>query len=552
MNFGRYSSVASERSLLRRALLLATSLCALTFVKDAQAQLKIYYVRHAECGHNVKADWTGVPEDQWPDYVGDHESLTPAGKLELAALPAKLKQFGPFDFVAASPAWRARNTVLPFMKQSNLKGEVWPELNEIYNSSMVLSTELAAPTAEIFGQGRPIELTPEEAPYFSLRDGGQREFLAPKFPAGHVDKEGEAAVARLIQQRVIEMIKDRFGGSNKSILLSGHGSSGKGLLRMLTNDRQRECKASIANAGVWMVQQQPGGQFELKMYNDQRFEDGKPVGVSKQIDGADLSNIEPDKTVTYKMIDDVPLKLHCFEPKDHKASDQAPAVVFFFGGGWSGGSPKQFYQQARNLADRGMVAMSADYRVKSRNKTTPFECVADGKSAVRWVRQHAHELGIDPDRIVAAGGSAGGHVAACTGVIKGQESPGEDLTVSSVPNTMILFNPVLDTTDKGYGLKKVGKARATEISPCHHVRPGLVPTLIFHGTADKTVPFENANRFAQLMNEANNVCQLQAYDKAGHGFFNGVFFRSKTKDLAWYEQTMEETIEFLTLLGFLK
>ena len=92
-----------------------------------------------------------------------------------------------------------------------------------------------------------------------------------------------------------------------------------------------------------------------------------------------------------------------------------------------------------------MVAISADYRVKSRNQTTPFECVKDGKSAIRWVRQHAAELGVDPDRIVAAGGSAGGHVAACTGVIEGINEDGEDAAIRSVPNAMILFSILCST-----------------------------------------------------------------------------------------------------------
>ena len=107
-------------------------------------------------------------------------------------------------------------------------------------------------------------------------------------------------------------------------------------------------------------------------------------------------------------MDGVELKLHVFEPEGLKASDHRAAIVFFFGGGWTGGDAKQFYQQARAMSDRGMVAFSADYRVKGRNKTTPFECVKDGKSAIRWVREHAAELGVDPERIVAAGGSAGG------------------------------------------------------------------------------------------------------------------------------------------------
>ena len=259
----------------------------------------------------------------------------------------------------------------------------------------------------------------------------------------------------------------------------------------------------------------------------------------------------PNRSVTYKSVDGVELKMDVFEPSGIKPADRRPAIVFFFGGGWSGGSTRQFYQQAAAMAEQGMVAFSSDYRVKSRNKTTPFECVMDGKSAMRWVRQHAAEFGIDPQRIVAAGGSAGGHVAACTGVIEGHEEAGEDTGISSVPNAMILFNPVLDTTDKGYGAKSFKPDQQTEISPCHHVRKGIAPTILFHGTADKTVPFENAERFTKLMKDAGNECVLVPFDGKDHGFFNGSFFRKANGD-ADYDVTMKRSIEFLKAHGILK
>jgi acetyl esterase/lipase len=259
---------------------------------------------------------------------------------------------------------------------------------------------------------------------------------------------------------------------------------------------------------------------------------------------------QPDRLTTYKTVDGIELKLHAFEPAGLKAGDRRPAVVFFFGGGWSSGEAKQFYQQARTLADHGMVAFSADYRVKSRNQTTPFECAKDGKSAIRWVRQHAAQLGVDPDRIVAAGGSAGGHVAACTAVITGGDETGEYLKISSAPNALILFNPVLDTTERGYGAKNFKPEQQTDLSPCHHVRPGIVPTIIFHGTADKTVPFENAERFTRLMIDAGNTCVLVPFAGKDHGFFNGKFFRPSNNG-ADYDLTMQRSVEFLTTHRYL-
>jgi acetyl esterase/lipase len=259
---------------------------------------------------------------------------------------------------------------------------------------------------------------------------------------------------------------------------------------------------------------------------------------------------QPHDTIIYKHTGQGDLSLHCFYPNDYKKNDQRPAIVFFFGGGWVGGTPKQFYQQSTHLASLGIVCFSAEYRVRNRHKTSPFESVKDAKSAVRYLRQHAAELGINPAKIVAAGGSAGGHVAACTGVITGKDEAGENLTISSVPNAMVLFNPVLDTTEKGYGAEKV-KGRETEISPCHHVKKGIVPCILFHGTADKTVPYENAVRFDSLMLASGNDCDLVPTINKGHGFFNSSWFKKANKDED-YKKIMYELELFLWKHSYLE
>jgi acetyl esterase len=253
--------------------------------------------------------------------------------------------------------------------------------------------------------------------------------------------------------------------------------------------------------------------------------------------------------VVYKTIGDVELKLHIFEPPDRQSKELLPAIVFFFGGGWVGGTPTQFYHQCDYLASRGMMAISAEYRVRSRHGVTPFECIADGKSAIRWVRANATRLGVNPDKIVASGGSAGGHVAACTGVIDGLDEESEDRGISSKPNALVLFNPAVDLVE--FAEKRPSDERfkrAKEISPLQHITKGVPPCIIFHGTADRTVPFDSVKRFTEAMKKAGNACRLVSYEGKGHGFFN----IGREKDNDSFKKTLMEADKFLTSLGFLK
>ena len=160
----------------------------------------------------------------------------------------------------------------------------------------------------------------------------------------------------------------------------------------------------------------------------------------------------PDKIIEYyEPKPDTKLGLHVFYPENHNAKDKRTCVVFFYGGGWVSGDPSQFYGYSKYLASRGIVAISAQYRNKKFNKATPKQCVEDGREAIRYIREHAKELGVDPNKIIAGGGSAGGHVAAsiamCTTIDANPQSK-----IKSIPNGLILLNPVYNNAQKGgYG-----------------------------------------------------------------------------------------------------
>jgi acetyl esterase/lipase len=249
---------------------------------------------------------------------------------------------------------------------------------------------------------------------------------------------------------------------------------------------------------------------------------------------------------TYKQVGDVTLKIDIFEPKPKSAAKKYPAIVFFFGGGWVGGSPEQFRGQCEYFAGRGMIALAADYRVKKRHDTTPAECVKDGKSAMRWIRAHADQLGIDPTRIAAGGGSAGGHVAAAVANSPGFDEAGEDTSVSCRPDALVLFNPVFDNGPEGYGHERV-KEFFPAISPLHNLKPGAPPTIVFLGTADKLIPVATAKEYQAKMQENGDRCELRLYDGQPHGFFN---YRESTQ--AFYYRTLFEADKFLASLRWIE
>ena len=248
--------------------------------------------------------------------------------------------------------------------------------------------------------------------------------------------------------------------------------------------------------------------------------------------------------IVYKKIDSTILNLEVYYPNNMITGSSYPAMVFFFGGGWNGGNPHQFLEHAKYFSQKGIACFLADYRTKSPHGVTPFECLKDAKSAVRFIRLNAKKLNIDPDRIVAAGGSAGGHLAAATASIEDYNDGLDDLKISCIPNALVLFNPVIDNGPGGYGYERIGESYA-QFSPVHNIREGMPPTIIFLGTKDKLIPVETMKYFKKVMERVGSYCNLNLYKGKGHGFFNFKFRKQ-------YNKTIHRTEEFLMDQGYIQ
>lgn len=251
------------------------------------------------------------------------------------------------------------------------------------------------------------------------------------------------------------------------------------------------------------------------------------------------------KIVTYKTMSDASLALHIFEPTNGSAEKLHPAIVFFFGGGWTLGTPMQFYPECAHFAAEGFVAISADYRIASVNHTTPFASVADGKSAIRWIRQHAAQLEVDPNRIVAAGASAGGQVAAAAGIVPGLDEPGEDLSISSKPNALLLWYAAVDNGPNGCGYNLI-KDRYREISPLANISFKVPPVLFFLGTKDRCIPVKTALEFQKRVQQFGGRCDLKFFEGGGHPLYE---YRKGGSPLR--TETLRAADDFLADLKFL-
>mgnify|MGYP000580745260 CR=1 FL=1 len=243
--------------------------------------------------------------------------------------------------------------------------------------------------------------------------------------------------------------------------------------------------------------------------------------------GASGAGAPPDAKLVYRTAPNTrPLSLWCYWPQGHKPSDRRGAVLLFHGGSWRRGSPDALAPQARYFTTVGMVGCSAEYRLAEIDGTSLIDSTKDARSAMRWLKAHAPELGIDPARIVAGGGSAGGQLAAALATTQRVNSADDDMTIDPTPAALLLFNPALNFAYPGFlrgNLAGAPAAAGLSLSdllvadPVANVGSSVPPCLIFHGTVDDVVPIGAVQAFAEA---TGGACEVIAYEGEKHSFFH--------------------------------
>lgn len=196
-----------------------------------------------------------------------------------------------------------------------------------------------------------------------------------------------------------------------------------------------------------------------------------------------VEDTPPGEVHTYKEKDGVAREMEIYFPEGHDASgNTVPGIIMFHGGGWGGGHRKQFRYLCNYFASRGLVAATVSYKlakpakqVKGEKESRKRVCITDAKSAIRWYKQHADELGIDPNRIIAGGGSAGGHIALLATTNPGLNDPDDPGEFDTSVAAYLLFNPALSA----------GDAKDPQVDFLHHMKPDLPPAIAFFGSEDK-------------------------------------------------------------------
>ncbi|HAZ01625.1 MAG: hypothetical protein A2W90_07330 [Bacteroidetes bacterium GWF2_42_66] len=257
----------------------------------------------------------------------------------------------------------------------------------------------------------------------------------------------------------------------------------------------------------------------------------------------------------YKAIDTIKLAVDIFYSEEIIKNNDNTAILFFHGGGWASGSSEKFFTACERYARKGVVAFAVNYRLSNEGgkiphkDISPIESLMDAKSVVRWVRSNADKFGIDINKIVVSGQSAGGHLAISTAMIDEYNDESDDLSISCYPNTVVLFSAAVNTVQEwcDYLLAK-RRDKIWSISPAHHIKEGLPPMIHFHGSEDHIVPFWSVRYFKRDMENKGNLYELITCEGKRHLLAEG----SEEYSQYFNEDILKQADEFLYKHNFLK
>lgn len=247
-----------------------------------------------------------------------------------------------------------------------------------------------------------------------------------------------------------------------------------------------------------------------------------------------------DATFCYTGVSGEQQRLVVYYPEGWETGGKYPCVLLFHGGGWAGGNLGHFQYFCSYFASRGMVAISANYKLcpKELRETLPEGTsykrwgVMDAKSCIRWVKANADKLKIDPDRIVLGGESAGGHIATLALLDEEFNNPG-DPEINTKVAALLLFNPAYTIPEND---------PVQDVNVFKKLKPVLPPSIMFYGSKDGW-KISNFDRLSPLLKNQGTVFQEWIAPDAGHSFLNYI---------PWCDVVLIKADEFLAAQGFIK
>jgi acetyl esterase/lipase len=287
---------------------------------------------------------------------------------------------------------------------------------------------------------------------------------------------------------------------------------------------------------------------------------GVALGLGQAASAAEpTTDVVVERDIVYGKVGKDDLKLDLARPEH--TTGLLPGIVYIHGGGWSGGNRSIYRNDIQEAAKRGYVAVTVEYRLTDPDKQgkakNPFPAqIEDSKCAVRWLRANAEKYHVDPNRIGATGGSAGGHLSLLVGVTgssKKFEGTGGNPDVSSQVQAVVnYFGPTDLARMYGYG-KRVDRLLDTlvggtpqeradqykEASPITYVTKDVCPILTIHGTVDKLVPVDQAVSFDAAMKKAGATSELVILEGQGHGFTGPANKQAREATFAFFDKYLK-------------